>query len=243
MSVMPAGRCETLVRKLNGLGGLSHEDIAAIEELPIRERRLKAGTLVVAEDQLVSECCLLITGYACRSKLARDGKRQIVSFHVAGDILDIQHLFFDRADHNVRVITDADVALIPLSALRDLISSNPEVAAALWRDCLVDASILREWVLNVGRRSAAGRISHMLCEFVERCLAAGLSDSPAMILPMTQEYVGDATGLTAVHVNRVLRELREEGLIEGAGRTFKILDWDRMRQFADFRPGYLHLVA
>lgn len=243
MSLTLSGQHDPLVRKLNGLNGLSAEDVSAIEMLPIRERHLKAGTLIVAEDQLVSECCLLLTGYACRNKLAKDGRRQIVSFHVAGDILDIQHLFFERADHNLQVVTDADVAFIPMRALRDLVRSNPQVATALWRDCLVDASIFREWVLNVGRRSAAGRISHMLCEFVARCLAAGISATPDMILPMTQEYIGDATGLTSVHVNRVLRQLREGGLIEGAGRTFKIADWNGLRQFADFRPGYLHLAA
>lgn len=243
MSSALSGQHHSLVRKLNGLNGLSPADISAIEALPIRKRYLKAGTVIVAEDQLVSECCLLLTGYACRNKLAKDGRRQIISFHVAGDILDIQHLFFERADHNIQVMTDADVAFIPMVALRDLVRNNPAVATALWRDCLVDASIFREWVLNVGRRDAAGRISHMLCEFVERCVAARLSETPDMILPMTQEYIGDATGLTSVHVNRVLRQLREAGLIEGAGRTFKIADWNRLRQFADFRAGYLHLAA
>nr|WP_299910793.1 Crp/Fnr family transcriptional regulator [Sphingomonas bacterium] len=225
------------------MNGLSPEDVSAIETLPIRERHFKAGTLIVAEGQLVSECCLLLTGYACGNKLTKDGGRQIVSFHVAGDILDIQHLFFERADHNLQVVTDADVAFISMSALRDLVRSNPQVATALWHDCLVDASIFREWVWNIGRRSAAGRISHMLCEFVARCLAAGLSETPDMILPMTQQYIGDATGLTSVHVNRVLRRLREGGLIEGAGRTFKIADWNGLRRFANFRPGYLHLAA
>jgi len=237
------GQHTSLVRKLSGLNELSPEDISAIQTLPIRKRRLKAGTFIVAEDQLVSECCLLLTGFACRNKLAKDGRRQIVSFHLAGDILDIQHLFFERADHNLQVITDADVAFIPMSALRDLVRESAQIAIALWRDCLVDASIFREWVLNVGRRPAAGRISHMLCEFVARCLSAGITKTSAMILPMTQEYIADATGLTSVHVNRVLRQLREGGLIEGAGRTFKIADWDGLRQFADFRPGYLHLAA
>jgi CRP-like cAMP-binding protein len=238
-----SGRHTSLVRKLSGLNELGSEGISAIENLPIRKHRLKAGTFIVAEDQLVSECCLLLTGFACRNKLAKDGRRQIVSFHVAGDILDIQHLFIERADHNLQVMTHADVAFIPVSALRDLVRDNPQVATALWRDCLVDASIFREWVLNVGRRSAAGRISHMLCEFVARCVSAGITETSDMILPMTQEYIADATGLTSVHVNRVLRQLREDGLIEGAGRTFKIADWNGLRRFADFRPGYLHLAA
>jgi CRP-like cAMP-binding protein len=240
---MLSRRHESLVRKLDALNTLSDDDRLAIGSLPLRERHMKAGSLIVTENQLVSECCLLIAGYACRNKLAKDGGRQIVSFHVAGDILDIQHLFFEQADHNLQAMTDADVAFVPVTALRELIRARPEVATALWRDCLVDASIFREWVLNVGRRSAAPRIAHMLCEFVTRCEAAGLSAAPDMILPMTQEYIADATGLTAVHVNRVLRQLREDGLIEGAGRTFRIADWHGIRQLADFRPGYLHLAA
>jgi CRP-like cAMP-binding protein len=243
MSSMLSGRHETLVRKLNLLNPLSAEDVSAIAALPIRERTLKAGTVIVAENQLVSECCLLLAGYACRHKLAKDGGRQIVSFHVPGDILDIQHIFFEQADHNLQAVTDADVVFMPMSALRELVRRHPAVATALWRDCLVDASVFREWVLNVGRRSAAGRIAHMLCEFVTRCVAAGVSDTPDMILPMTQEYIADATGLTSIHVNRVLRQLREEGLVDGAGRTFRIADWEGIRQFADFRPAYLHLAA
>jgi CRP-like cAMP-binding protein len=243
MSSKLTGQHDSLVRKLTGLGHLTDDDIAALRSLPIRERHLRAGTLIVTEDQLISECCLLLSGYACRHKVAKDGSRQIVSFHVAGDILDIQHLFFEQADHNVQTITDADVAFIPMSALRAVVESNPSIAVALWRDCLVDASIFREWVLNVGRRSAAERIAHMLCEFATRCETAGLGAASELTVPMTQEYIADATGLTAVHVNRVLRQLREQGLIEGAGRAFKIADWESMRQFADFRPSYLHLAA
>ena len=243
MTFRLSGQHASLVRKLAGLNTLSEDDIAAIEALPIRERHLKAGNVIVSESQIVTECCLLLAGFAYRHKVARNGKRQIVSFHFPGDILDIQHVLFDQADHNVQVMTDADVAFIPITAVRELIAERPGVATALWRDCLVDASIFREWMLNVGRRPADARIAHMLCEFVTRCEIADLGEATDITLPMSQEHIADATGLTAVHVNRVMRQLRETGLLKGAGRNVSVDDCQALRQFADFRPEYLHLAA
>jgi len=232
-----------LIRKLTSLNALGDEEIAGIRSLPLRAQRFKAGATIVSNGQLISECCLLVEGYACRHKLASDGGRQIVSFHVAGDILDIQHLLFEKADHNVQVIADAQVLFFPMRDFRRLIQERPEIGKALWRDCLVDASIFREWVLNVGRRDAKMRIAHMLCEFAFRHEAAGLGSPDRFTLPMTQEDIGDATGLTSVHVNRMLRALTEEGVIARTGREIRIADWERMKQVADFEPDYLHLAA
>ena len=192
---------------------------------------------------MVSECCVLVSGYACRHKVAKDGGRQIVSFHVAGDVLDVQHLWLESADHNVQVITDADVAFVPVRALRQLVEERPSIGVALWRDSLLDASVFREWVLNVGRRDARTRIAHMLCEFVARSEAAGLGCPSEQVIPMTQEHIGDATGLTSVHVNRMLRTLREEGAVQGSGRGLQVADWQRLKRIAEFQADYLHLAA
>lgn len=232
-----------LVTKLTSLNPLTAQEIAAVEALPLRFQSMRARTAIVTEGQTISECCLLTEGFACRHKLSRDGGRQIVSFHMPGDILDIQHLLFDRADHNVQTITDARLAFVPVAAMRALGDAWPEIARALWRDCLVDASIFREWVLNVGRRSAKTRIAHMLCEFAARAEAAGIGSPAHFSLPMTQEDIADATGLTAVHVNRMLRELSEDGVIARDGRQIRIADWPRMQRIADFSPAYLHLAA
>jgi CRP-like cAMP-binding protein len=232
-----------LIRKLNSLNKLNDEDVAGIRSLPFRPQRFRAGATVVSTGQLVSECCLLVAGYACRQKLASDGGRQIVSFHMAGDILDIQHLLFEKADHNVQTITDAEVLFFPMREVRKLIQARPEIGKALWRDCLVDASIFREWVLNVGRRDAKMRIAHLICEFATRHEALGLGSPTRFTLPMTQEDIGDATGLTSVHVNRMLRALTEDGVIARTGREIRIADWDRMKDVADFDPDYLHLAA
>jgi CRP-like cAMP-binding protein len=243
---MPApeiDRSASLIRKLQSLNDLSAEEVSALQALPLRKLAVRAGTTIVAEGQLVSECCVLVSGFACRHKVARDGKRQIVSFHVAGDMLDVQHLLFENADHNLQMITDGEVAFFPISLLRTLVRERPDVAMALWRDCLVDASIFREWVLNAARRDAKMRIAHMLCEFATRCEVAGLGSPETLWLPMTQEHIGDATGLTSVHVNRTLRSLREDGALEGAGRFFKVGDWNQLRYAAGFNPAYLHLAA
>jgi len=241
----PQARTELdlLIGKLDRLNRLDAADLKAIRGLPWRSSEYRSNHYLVREGDVPTHCCLLLSGYACRHKIAGDGGRQIVSFHMAGDLLDIQHLQLDRADHNVETITAADVAWIPISVLRRLLVDNPRIADAIWRDALIDASIFREWVLNVGRRDAKKRIAHMLCEFAARRDAAGLGSPDCFDLPMTQEHIADATGLTSIHVNRMLRELTSEGVISREGRSVRITDWDLMRRVADFDPAYLHAAA
>lgn len=229
-----------LARKLCSLNGLKTESASELALLPFRYQRLRSGTVIVQEGQQISECCLLVSGYACRSKLAKDGGRQIVSFHFPGDILDIQHLWFAWADHNVQIITDADVAFVSIRKLRSLVEERPDIGTALWRNSLIDASVFREWVLNVGRRDAKTRIAHMLCEFVSRGHVAGLGEPQDQLIPLTQEQIGDATGLTSVHVNRMLRQLKGCGALAGPGHGLHVADWDQLKRIATFSAGYLH---
>lgn len=233
----------TLITKLRRLAPIDDEDERALLALPQRVARVSAREHLVREGTVPHECCLLLDGYASRSKLAADGGRQIVSFHILGDILDLQHLFLERADHDVQAITDATVAWIPMTELRALVATRPRIGTAFWRDALIDASIFREWVLNVGRRDAKTRIAHMLCEFIVRCVAVGLGSPDRMQVPFTQEEIGDATGLTPVHVNRMLRELTEEGLIRRTGRALEVMNWQRFRHVAGFDEAYLHAAA
>lgn len=232
-----------MIRKLDRLNRLSTADHDAIRALPIRTRSVGPLQVLVRERDIVSECCLLVTGYAFRHKIAANGGRQIVSFHLPGDLLDLQHLLLTSADHNVQTITESTVACIPVTDLRKLVGERPAVAAALWKDSLIDASIFREWVLNVGRRDAKTRVAHMLCEFAARREAAGLGSPERFDLPMSQELIGDATGLTAIHVNRMLRALGEEGVIERDKRDVRIADWARMQRVAEFDADYLHAAA
>lgn len=231
---------DAMIAKLARLSSLSDEDRLAISSLSYSMADIPAGRDIIRDGTERSECCLLVAGYACRHKLTAAGGRQIVSFQLRGDLLDVQHLLLCRADHNVQAITNATVAWIPKAQLRALAWQRPAVGEALWKDSLVDASIFREWVLNVGRRNAKPRIAHLLCEFAARCRAAGIGNDNCVDLPMSQEQIADATGLTPVHVNRMLMLLGSEGAIRREGRKVEISDWDLLSRIADFDPAYLH---
>jgi CRP-like cAMP-binding protein len=239
----PAAPLNTLVRKLALLVDLDEQDRLALGRLPCSVASVRAGHHLIREGAAPTDCCLLVDGYACRYKVTSAGGRQIVSFHMRGDILDLQHLLLSKADHDVQAFTAATVAWIPNAALRALARERPRIGDALWKDTLIDSSIFREWVLNVGRRDAKARIAHMLCEFLVRCEAAGLGSAERFDLPMSQELIADATGLTSVHVNRMLRALEEDGVIRRHGREIRVGDWDLMKRVADFDPVYLHSVA
>jgi CRP-like cAMP-binding protein len=240
MSDTGKSRLAAMLRKLERLVALDKDDVAAIESLPWREDHARGGTNIIREGARVIECCLLASGYAARSKLTRDGRRQIVSFHIAGDMVDLQHLLLARADHNVELITDATLLWVPVEALRDVTFQRANIGRAFWHDTLIDASIFREWVLNVGQRDGRARVAHMLCEFAYRRAGAGLGSIEEFDLPMTQEQIADATGMTPIHVNRMVAALRTEGVISREKRRVEIKDWGKLQRIADFDPAYLH---
>ena len=231
---------EPTIRKLERERAFDEADRDALAALPLKIRSVRAGAYVVREGDHPTHCCVLLEGYAYRHKLTKEGARQIVSLHMAGDIVDLQQVLLRRADHNVQTLTTARIGTVPSERLKLLVRERPAVAEALWLDTLVDASIFREWVLNVGRRDSRSRIAHMLCEFGVRAAAAGLSELGHFTLPMTQEQLADATGMTPVHVNRTLQLLGAEGLIDRDRRKVTVLDWQRLQHVADFRPEYLH---
>jgi CRP-like cAMP-binding protein len=230
-------------QKLNRLMDLNSAERDALAALPFTLEKTPHNRYLVKEGQTVARCCLLVEGYVARHKMNRDGRRQIVSFHMPGDMVDLQHSLLPTADHNIQTMTPATVAWIPIVALTEVASSFPRIAAAFAKDALIDASIFREWVLNVGARGAKTRIAHMLCEFLQRREALGIAAAEAMELPFTQEQIGDATGLTSIHVNRMLRELAEDGAFTRIGRTLRVSDWGKLKALADFHPAYLHQAA
>lgn len=232
-----------LLRKLSLIVPLDKEDTAQLRALPYQTEQVSRFQELVREGDTPDRCCLLVRGYAARYKDTASGSRQIVSFHIPGDLLDIQHLLLSRADHSIGTVTPAKVAWIPKSDLLHLAWARPRIGKALWRDSLIDASIFREWVLNIGRRSAKSRIAHMLCEFVARCERVGLGSRHNFELPMTQQQIADATGLTPVHVNRTLKSLDQDGAIVRDRNRFNIVDWDRLCSIADFDARYLHSAA
>jgi CRP-like cAMP-binding protein len=160
---------------------------------------------------------------------------------MVGDFIDLQHLFLNIADHNVQALTDLATIRIDRKALQDLALERPAVGRARWIDALVDSSIYREWVVNVGRRSARARIAHVLCEVYLRSEAAGFASDGKFELPLTQEQLGDVTGLTPVHVNRTLKSLVEDGIVHRDRRFISFSDWRTVAAIGDFNPTYLHL--
>jgi len=231
-----------MVRKLNTRVILDPDDRAAILQLPFVRRTYDAPAYLLREGEPARRyCSFIISGLAFRQKLTVTGARQIVSIHITGDFLDLQHLFLKAADHSVQALTRLETADIDRAALRDLVLRHPRVGQAMWTDALIDASIFREWVLNVGRRDARTRVAHLLCEFALRLQAAGLAGLDGYELPMTQEQLGDAVGLTSVHINRTLKALAAEGLIGRDRRRVWFDDWEKLRHAADFSAIYLHL--
>jgi CRP-like cAMP-binding protein len=231
---------DIMVRRMERRSPLGAADRAALKSLPHSQRRIGPGGHIVRDGDKAENCALLLSGFAYRYKLTGDGGRQIISLHMAGEFVDLQHTFLGVADTSVQTLTDAEVAFIPRTAVEELSLGNPAVARALWIDTLIDSSIFREWVVNVGRRDSRARVAHILCEFSMRLEAAGLARNHVYELPMTQEQLADAVGLTSVHVNRVLRQLGEDGLIDRDRRTIRIVDWKRMREVGDFNERYLH---
>ena len=230
-----------LVRKLRLHARLDEQDQQAILGLPHVLRRLEGAQYIVREGDKPTHSCLLVSGFVVRHKLVEGGGRQIVNIHVTGDMCDLQNALLEVADHNVQTLTPCEAAFIPRDALVDLAFARPAVGKAFWLETLVEASIAREWIANVGRRNARARIAHLLCEFAYRLNAVGIGEECNFQLPMTQEQLADTTGLTPVHVNRTLKALDAEGLTTRTQRSVKINDWQRMAQAADFRSTYLHL--
>ncbi|HEV2818606.1 MAG TPA: Crp/Fnr family transcriptional regulator [Allosphingosinicella sp.] len=231
---------EAMLRKLETRAPLDAGDRAALLGLPYRLQILEPAAYMLREGERPTHCALVVSGFVFRHKLTVEGARQIVSVHIPGDFVDLSAALLNVADHNVQTLTRSEIALVPRGAIQALILSHPRVGAALWVDTLIDGSIFREWVVNVGRRDARSRLAHLLCEFARRLEAAGLAEEMQYELPMTQEQLADATGLTPVHVNRVLRGLEREGLITRARRFIGIPDWEESRRIAGFSEIYLH---
>ena len=237
--LIPAER-HRLLMKLESIAELSQEDKAAVVALPMSIRSLPADSDIVSDGERPSECCLVLEGFACRYKLLSDGKRQILSFHTPGDIPDLQSLHLKVMDHSLGTLVPSRVAFIPHQSVSDLTRYYPRVAAAFWRDTLIDAAIFREWMVGLGRRSAYQRIAHLICEMAMRFKAVGLTTDHTYNLPVTQAELGDALGLSTVHVNRVIQQLRSEGLITFESRKVTALDWEGLKRAGDFDPTYLH---
>jgi CRP-like cAMP-binding protein len=234
-------RLEPMVRKLEYWQTFSRDDREAILGLPHTVKRLEAHNYIVREFDRAEFSCVLLSGFAIRHKIVSGGQRQIVAIHMKGEMVDLQNSLLGRADHSVQMLTTGTVASISRDEIKRIAFERPAVGQAMWLDTLVDASIFREWIANVGRRDARTRLAHLLCEFSLRLKVAELGEPTNYELPMTQDQLADATGLTPVHVNRTLKSLEADGLIGRSNPRFiQIGDWRRLAEVGDFNSNYLH---
>lgn len=200
------------------------------------------GNVLVREGAPLSHAVLLIDGYVARYKDLADGQRQITELHVPGDFVDLHGFLLKHLEHHIGCLTPAKVALVPHERLIELSETEPHLSRLLWLSTLIDAAIQRERILTLGRRSAIARVAHLICELQMRLDVVGLADGK-FDLPLTQIDLADATGLTAVHVNRMLRQLRTEGLMSFQRGVVTIHDLDGLRRIAEFDTTYLFLDA
>ncbi|MEA1832231.1 Crp/Fnr family transcriptional regulator [Methylobacterium durans] len=233
---------QQLIRKLEQFTRLSGADRRAIWDVASRKGRfLAAHQDIIREGDRSEHVNLILDGWACRYKTLENGRRQIISFFVPGDLCDPHVCVFREMDHSIGAITPVRLAEISRDQLLDLTEAHPRVTQALWWEMLVTAAVQREWTVNLGQRTGRERIGHLLCELFIRLRAVGLTEGDSCILPVTQVDLGDATGLSNVHVNRVLQELRADGLIVLKGRQLTIPDLGTLQALSLFNVNYLHL--
>jgi CRP-like cAMP-binding protein len=232
-----------MIRKLESIFTLTDDERQALENLPMQIMVIKADQDLVREGDCPSRSCVILSGFTATYKVTKEGKRQIVTFGIAGDIPDMQSLHLKVLDCSLGTLTTCRMGFITHDDLRDLCTRYPRIAAAFWRETLIEGAIFREWVMNVGRREAYQRMAHVLCELLVRLRAVGLVEGHACNLPITQGEFADAIGVSPVHVNRVLQQMRAEGLIELKGDRLNIPDWDRLKEVGEFNPTYLHLES
>jgi CRP-like cAMP-binding protein len=229
------------IRKLEGFTALTDEDRAMLAQVSAHPRVVPPHTDLVREGDAPDGVFLVMSGIACRHKLRASGARQIMAYLMPGDLCDLDVALLDTMDHTITTLSACTIVRISPETASDLLENHPRVARSLRLTRLVDEATLREWLVNVGCRSAIERIAHLFCELLLRLRAVGLAGEDSYELPITQADLGDTTGLSNVHVNRVLQDLRRQGLIELRGKRLKILNLPRLKAMAEFKANYLHL--
>jgi len=221
---------------------LSDEERRALEDAVERVERLPARRTAQHRGDPIRHSTLLLSGTMCRYMDARDGYRQLVAYHIAGDFIDLHGFPLQRLDHDIATITEAEVAVVPHERLTAITERLPHLGRLLWFSTLLDAAMHREWIFRIGRLDAIGRLAHFLSETRARMLAIERVDAEGWFdLSLTQQDLGEACGLTSVHINRTIKRLREDGLVEFAGRRVRVLDPAALARLGEFNPDYLYL--
>jgi CRP-like cAMP-binding protein len=203
-------------------------------------RLVGPGQDLVADGSSPRFSTLLVSGLACRYKLLDQGRRQICSFQIGGDVVDLYSFVLRRMDHAIGCITQCTAAMIPHANLERLLERYPHLAKVLWRDTLIDASLFREWMINIGRRTSEQRLAHLVCEMFFRMRAVGLAEGKTFAFAVTQTDLADCFGLSLVHTNRTIKKLQADGLVSLERGAVSVESWDRLIEFVEFDPAYLH---
>lgn len=227
--------------KLRARSQVSAEEENAIRETIAEIRSYPADQTVIRAGERLHSSMLLLDGLMCRYKDLSEGQRQITELHVAGDFADLHSFTLKRLDHNVMTLTPCQIGIVPHINLQRITEQFPHLTRLYWFTTNMDAAIHREWEVSLGRRTAASRIAALFCELRVRLGVVGMTDGDSYQLRLTQTDLAECVGLTSIHVNRTLKELRERSLVEFRSGRVRILDWEGLTEVAEFDPAYLYL--
>jgi CRP-like cAMP-binding protein len=232
-----------LLSRLERFNTLSAIDRQRIVDLPLKLVNYPADREIVSYGYSTSRCTLVLDGFLYSHKAVAGSRRQITSFFVPGDVVDLPTLYLPRVDHTIATLGPAVLAFVPHAALKKVLDESSVLAQAFWRETLVHAAIFQEWVVNLGRRDAFARLAHIVCELTVRLQSVGLARDFSFSMPWTQMDVADACGISNVHANRVIQELRHLELVAWDSRRLKIRNWGALVRLADFNDDYLQCDA
>ena len=228
------------IDKIRSYVPLTPDDVDLLTAACGNVRNVPARHDLIREGDKPGAVFVMLEGWACRYKILPEGGRQIVAFLIPGDFCDMHVAVLDEMDHSIATLTPARIALIPQADIEALIDTRPSITKAFWRTQLVDEGVLRAWIVSMGRRDALQRVAHLLCELYVRLRVIGHAKDGQCQIPLTQIVLADALGLTPVHVNRVLRRLREANAISTEGGKMVIANADQLANIAGFDDNYLH---
>ncbi|MCK1494511.1 Crp/Fnr family transcriptional regulator [Bradyrhizobium sp. 180] len=242
LSTSDRSLAEPVIRRLNVLRPMSAEARQSLEYALLEAlQRTRSGEDLISEGDAVDSVRLVLSGWLCRYKTLEDGRRQIVNFIFPGESCDAHAFLMPAIDHSIATMTPVVYAEIKRAHVESLVANHRSLAEAFLCETLVNAAIQREWAINLGRRVALERVAHLFCEIIERLRPVGMVDGNSCVMPITQTDLADATGLSVVHLNRTLQELRASGLIVLRERTLTINDLGALKNAALFSPSYLQL--
>lgn len=229
-----------LMTRLRTTSALDEQDVGSIRSLPAVIRHYAPGQAIVRDGDRPAVCCLISQGFCVRSKTTSNGRRQILSIHIPGEIPDLQSLHLHVLDHDLTTLTECTLGFISHVSLREITRQRPNVAEVFWRDTLIDAAMFRDWIVNVGQRAAPSRLAHIVVELRERLRVIGMVQGARFEMPLTQEQLGEAMGITSVHVSRIVKQLREDNVLELHRGSVTVIDEQKLLELADFDGLYLH---